>query len=83
VPVKRSKSKVKGDGQVWPSHTSIAFPTASVATEAKVGLPLRDAIHALLAPPAQHLLRVGDGLEDAGRRRGDENLANQCVFARE
>jgi hypothetical protein len=42
------------------------------SAHAQVGIAFLSATVILPSPPAQHLGWVGDGLKDAGRRRGDE-----------
>src|SRR5580698_10251412 len=54
--------------------------TGPLAPDAQIGLPFRDAIQVFLSPPERHLVRIGDGLEDAGRGRSDANLTNDCVL---
>src|ERR1700684_4391044 len=50
------------------------------AADAKVGFPFFNAVHVACAPPLRHLVRVSDGLEDAGRRRGDENFTGDDIL---
>src|ERR1700722_11139235 len=51
-----------------------------LATDADVGFAFGEVIHVASAPPARHLGSVGDGLEDAGRRRGDETFAGHDIL---
>src|SRR5258708_6319783 len=50
------------------------------AARTQIALPLCNAIHALLAPPLRQLVGIGDGLEDACRRRGDKDFCEYSVL---
>src|ERR1700680_789384 len=50
------------------------------AAGAQIALPLRDFVHALLAPPFRHLIRIGDSFKDARRRSGNENFCCNHVL---
>ena len=54
-----------------------AFP---FAVDTQVGFEIGDAVHLFLSPPLRELARVGDGLKDAGRRCGNEDLAADDVL---